>query len=180
MTYVINTIQYVLLFFPSIRTLFMLILFFCETAHNFFLACISVFLILYHEVKKNRIAPLSGDPLHSFFPSPLYPSVPSPSPLFPFIHIPFPSFTLPSSHSRHFTTLSLSLSLSFRLTCIHCRCVFFRGCCESALWSDPRSQGIPFTWGHFIGNTRSVVIALKSVTGKTENACKGRGVEKRF
>ena len=115
---------------------------------------------------------------------------------FSFHSLPFSSFSFHSipfsyfpfhSHSRfiHFPSPFLIpdtslLSLSFRLTCIHCRCVFFRGCCESALWSDPRSQGIPFTWGHFIGHTRSVVIALKSVTGKTENACEGRWVEERF
>ena len=114
---------------------------------------------------------------------------------FPFNYLPFSSFrfnSLPfSSFPFHSHSLSfifpplfsfptLHYSLSFRLTCIHCRCVFFRGCGESALWSDPRSQGIPFTWGHFIGNTGSIVIAFKSVTGKTENACEGRGVEERF
>ena len=111
--------------------------------------------------------PLSSLPFHSL----PFSSLPFHS--LPFSSFPFHSHSLSFIFPPLFSFPTLHYSLSFRLTCIHCRCVFFRGCCESALWSDPRSQGIPFTWGHFIGNTRSVVIALKSVTGRTVNACKG-------
>ena len=107
--------------------------------------------------------------------------LPSPSLLFlnhslPFYNIPFiiplPSLSLYPTLPSSYILFSLSpFFLPFPpLTCIHCRCVFFRGRCECALWSYPRPLRVPFTWGHFVTHTRSVVITLKSVTDKTENA----------